>query len=933
MHKFKKLTRVTVVVVVLVLLFNILGLVFITYKSDQNAERENLEKLSESQQKLSFQIAQQVLIVSQEVVENNSKKADIEQQESLISLFQSQEEILRRKISEFSLAGRSLNHVIGETTPSYTKIISIINQLHDSERSKMHSGLIQELTNNQLSYQGKMQIVVEDLRNYEESLTNSIYWMNFFILGSLILSLIILALTVMSPVLKQGVKDYITLQSSYVAIKKSEKALKRKDLLLHAVSYATHELLSSADFVEASAKALKRFSITMESDEVSFHKNETGSDGMLFSKQLMSYHKDCPEIKYNDQQFQNVSFARMPWTIEELCEKKAFCRAVSDLKESSRIWFESKKVLSIVTIPVFSSGVFWGFINIYDCDRVRQWEDTEVTILKSLSVTFGSVIERMEMQERLVYSKDLAETASRTKSEFMSNMSHELRTPMNGIIGFTDLILTTELKSSQREYLTNVKKSGYNLLNIINDILDFSKMESGKLLLDSTAFKLHDLIEETAEILSLKALEKGLEIVCVIEPLLPSLFTGDAARIRQIVVNLVGNAIKFTSHGEIVLSVKEVAPVHFVDGKKYLNLAISVKDTGIGIPADKLGAIFENFTQVDASTTRKFGGTGLGLTISRGLAVLMSGSLEAESELGKGSMFTLTLTLEVANEQPILILPVKSVLNNVLVVDDNESNCFLMQSIFSHFGVPCKVCNSGKDALALIEKAVLADCMFDLIVADHQMPEMDGISMIKKIKAILKGDSEPFILMLSSLDRTLFQSEAESAGIDKFLTKPVKMLELNTILSKIFKPSLKHDVSEIIPFAEKMPYRGEILVVEDEPINMLLISEILKARGINVLQAFNGKQALEMLSKYEPAMIFMDVNMPEMDGIAVTRIVRKMDKRNADISIIALTADARREDRQLCLEAGMNDYISKPFRLDDIDKVLNKFYLPTGLRA
>ncbi|HMF72438.1 MAG TPA: response regulator, partial [Flavitalea sp.] len=493
--------------------------------------------------------------------------------------------------------------------------------------------------------------------------------------------------------------------------------------------------------------------------------------------------------------------------------------------------------------------------------------------------------------------------------------------------------LATDLKSSQREYLNNVKKSGNNLLNIINDILDFSKMEAGKLLLDSTAFKLHDLIDETAEILSLKALEKGLEIVCVIDPILPSLFTGDAARIRQIVVNLVGNAIKFTTQGEIVLSVKEIAPVHFVDDKKYLNLAISVRDTGIGIPADKLGAIFENFTQVDASTTRKFGGTGLGLTISKGLAVLMSGSLEAESELGKGSTFTLRLSLEVANEQPIVIPLSKPVLNNVLVVDDNESNCFLMQSIFNHFDIPCKICYSGKEALALIEKAVVTGRLFDLIVADHQMPEMDGISMIKKIKAILKGNSEPFILMLSSLDRTLFQSEAENAGIDKFLTKPVKMRELSTILSKIFKPSPKHDVSEIRPAIEKMPSRGEILVVEDEPINMLLISEILKARGISVLQAFNGKQALEMLSIYEPAMIFMDVNMPEMDGIAVTRIVRKMDDRKARISIVALTADARREDRQLCLDAGMNDYISKPFRLDDIDRVLNKFFLPVSLRA
>ncbi len=347
----------------------------------------------------------------------------------------------------------------------------------------------------------------------------------------------------------------------------------------------------------------------------------------------------------------------------------------------------------------------------------REWSPAELSVLESFSGTLGSAIDRIQMEQE----KDYAEAASFAKSEFLANMSHELRTPMNGIIGFTELVLTTDLKKTQREYLQNVNKSAYNLLAIINDILDFSKIEAGKLIIDDSEFKLAELIEETIDILSIKAQEKNLELICNIDPGLPSQFLGDQARIRQILVNLMGNAIKFTAKGEILVTVAEEALSYEKDGKKFMNIAISVKDTGIGVAKEKIGEIFDSFTQADSSTTRKFGGSGLGLTISRSLAELMGGSLRAESEYGKGSVFTLRLSLEIFNEHPRVEFVSKGLLRNVLVIDDNITNCKLMEGIFGHLHIPCTICFSGAEALKIIGKAIEARQPFDLIITDNQM--------------------------------------------------------------------------------------------------------------------------------------------------------------------------------------------------------------------
>jgi signal transduction histidine kinase/ligand-binding sensor domain-containing protein/DNA-binding response OmpR family regulator len=522
-------------------------------------------------------------------------------------------------------------------------------------------------------------------------------------------------------------------------------------------------------------------------------------------------------------------------------------------------------------------------------------------------------------------AREQAEKASRAKSEFMANISHELRTPMNAIIGFTDLVLTTELQRPQREYLENVHRSGYNLLGIINDILDYSKMEAGKLTIENTAFKLCQLVEQTVDTLAIKAFEKKLELICETDPSLPMQVMGDPGRIQQILVNLLGNAIKFTEVGEVVVSLERGSVIEGSDGRRLQPVALSVKDTGIGIPREKMNHIFESFTQADSTTTRKYGGTGLGLTIAKNLAEMMDGSLEVHSELGKGSAFTMRLTLEIVDEMSTVPATRRRALKRVLVVDDNITNCHLLENIFHYMGVECRTCTSGPAALDILS-GMRDEEAFDLIVTDHQMPVMDGVTLVGKIKELLTGRRQPFILMLSSLDKGMCVEDAEQLGIDMFLSKPVKLQELNNILQAVFGSAEGgRTVAQAKPEIHKLTNNASILVAEDEPVNMLLISEVLGKMGFHVIKASNGKQVLDLLADHHPAVILMDVNMPEMDGLEATQIIRRLPQPQRNIPIVALTAGAMSEDKERCLGAGMNSFISKPFRLEEIEGVLKQY--------
>jgi len=715
----------------------------------------------------------------------------------------------------------------------------------------------------------------------------------------------------------------------------TERELKRRDRLLAAVNQAATILASGAAFEDTLHDSMAVLAEAADLDRI-YVWNIKKHNGRRYYTAIHEWMNDTGGSRRIVGEGTGQKFIEtIPEWDRKIFKGKSVNGPVRTLSENERKVLDKFGVISILAIPVFSKDEFWGFLSFDDCHSERTFPDSDVSILQSGGLLIAGAIIREQMTSDLKTAMEEARAANRAKSDFLSNMSHEIRTPMNAIIGMTSIGISSGEIDRKDYAFSKIQEASTHLLGVINDVLDMSKIEAGKFELNPVEFVFEKMLRKVSDVIMFRADEKKLKFTVRIDRNIPHLLIADDQRIAQVIANLLSNAVKFTPESG---SIRLNSTLMSADGN-IVTLRFEVRDSGIGISAEQQAHLFRSFEQAESGTTRKYGGTGLGLVISKRIVEMMGGEIWIESELGKGATFIFTIKAERGKgESPYPAVTGLNLSNlRVLAVDDMPETREFFEDVAQRFSFHCDVAASGKEALELVSKKGI----YDIYFIDWKMPGMDGLELAGKIREL--GGKNSITTMISAGEWSSVETEAKAAGIDRFLSKPLFPSAIIDCISEYLGlENLKAAENSVITEADV--YEGRrILLAEDIEINREIVQTMLEPTRLEIDCAENGRIAVKMYcdepDKYD--MIFMDVQMPEMDGYEATELIRKFENENCKspsgevkrVPIIAMTANVFREDIENCLAAGMDNHIGKPLTLEDMLDMLRKYFLGNNKNA